>query len=371
MYLPKPPHALVIGCGVSGLTVAERLLACGFSVEVWGQLPTLQTTSAVAAAVWFPYLALPRERVIPWSKESYHTFDDLADLPETGVLRRQVFELYGQNRESALIRLEPEWATAIPGFGQLSPSQLPTSYVTGYRYQTFVIDMPRYLRWLVGRVQDMGGRLETRTVSQLTRVPKMRRDVAELTGCETRWEGIQGRGQQFERTGLSRHDLQIIVDCSGLGGRLLNADPATYPVMGQVIRVRNPGLQRVLVDEEHPAGLTYIVPRRDDCILGGTALPGHEHPVVCADTTASILARCRVLEPRLRDAEVLDVRSGLRPCRAEVCLSEETVGGRVVIHNYGHGGAGVTLSWGCANEVIARLAARGLVPRPPAGPATF
>ncbi len=39
---------------------------------------------------------------------------------------------------------------------------------------------------------------------------------------------------------------------------------------------------------------------------------------------------------------------GLRPVRSSVRLEAE---GRVV-HCYGQGGAGVTLSWGCADEVV-------------------
>ena len=47
--------------------------------------------------------------------------------------------------------------------------------------------------------------------------------------------------------------------------------------------------------------------------------------------------------------------------RSAIRLERERVApDRWLIHNYGHGGAGVTLSWGCADEV-ARLV-KGIVP---------
>jgi D-amino-acid oxidase len=45
---------------------------------------------------------------------------------------------------------------------------------------------------------------------------------------------------------------------------------------------------------------------------------------------------------------------GLRPYRAEGFVVEaERVGEKLVIHNYGHGGAGITLSWGTASLAVA------------------
>jgi D-amino-acid oxidase len=47
---------------------------------------------------------------------------------------------------------------------------------------------------------------------------------------------------------------------------------------------------------------------------------------------------------------------GLRPVRPSVRLEAEALGGgRRLLHNYGHGGAGVTLSWGCALDVTAEV----------------
>jgi len=335
MYLREKPNVLVIGCGVSGLTTADLLLDAGYEVEIWGQTETLSTTSAVAAAFWFPYQVYPRERVLVWGRESYHTFSQLADLRETGVLLRPVHELVASAQTPALVDMDPDWVGQLPGFYQLERPQLPPNYRRGYGYRAFVIDMPRYLPWLVARVRNKGGRIKNRRVVSLKSLG--------------RWEKI----------GLPGQGSGVIVNCAGLGARELNSDPATYPLMGQVVRTENPGLTHVVVDEGNPGGLTYIVPRTDDCILGGTTTRGQEQVEICGDTTESILARCRALEPKLVGAKVLSTNAGLRPCRPEVCLMDvDTSLGYVLVHNYGHGGAGVTLSWGCAAEVLQRLEAR-------------
>jgi D-amino-acid oxidase len=73
--------------------------------------------------------------------------------------------------------------------------------------------------------------------------------------------------------------------------------------------------------------------------------------------------RCVEFLPALAAAEVdaaEPVRVGLRPFRrGGVRLGREP--GRRLVHNYGHGGSGVTLSWGCALEAAELV--EGLVPR--------
>ncbi len=87
-------------------------------------------------------------------------------------------------------------------------------------------------------------------------------------------------------------------------------------------------------------------------MCGGTDVPDADDepdPRVHRD----IVARCRAAVPALRDAEVLGSRVGLRPVAPAVDLRVHEVHGRPVVSNLGHGGAGVTLSWGCADEVVA------------------
>jgi D-amino-acid oxidase len=70
-------------------------------------------------------------------------------------------------------------------------------------------------------------------------------------------------------------------------------------------------------------------------------------------TAAAVLERCATLVPALRAARVLEHRVGLRPTRPAVRLEAGLLDdGRPVVHDYGHGGAGVTLSHGCAAEVV-------------------
>ena len=132
-----------------------------------------------------------------------------------------------------------------------------------------------------------------------------------------------------------------------------------YPIRGQVVHVERGAVERFLIDEGHPAGVTYVVPRSDDCVLGGSVGEGDCDLEPSAQTTAAILERCRALEPGLADARVLSVSVGLRPGRDEVRLEAERDGNGLVVHNYGHGGAGVTLSWGCAEDVVRCVLAHG------------
>ena len=60
-------RVIVVGAGVVGLSCAVRLLEAGHRVDVVARDLPLETTSAVAAALWYPYRALPQDRVTAWS----------------------------------------------------------------------------------------------------------------------------------------------------------------------------------------------------------------------------------------------------------------------------------------------------------------
>ncbi len=80
--------------------------------------------------------------------------------------------------------------------------------------------------------------------------------------------------------------------------------------------------------------------------VGGLALPG------CATTRAISPEGC--LPPVEVDASRI-IRNvvGLRPYRASgFVVREERVGNSRVLHNYGHGGAGITLSWGSSRLAV-------------------
>jgi D-amino-acid oxidase len=145
----------------------------------------------------------------------------------------------------------------------------------------------------------------------------------------------------------------VVVVAAGLRSGALMDDDTLLPVQGQVVRVADPGLPGWFLDEHHPAGLTFVIPRGGDVVCGGTAVVGATGTEPDPDVEAAILERVRAVVPALRDAPVLSRAVGLRPGRPTVRLDRTLVEGRPVISCYGHGGAGVTLSWGCAADVAA------------------
>jgi D-amino-acid oxidase len=297
-------RVIVVGAGVVGLTCAVRLLEAGHRVDVVARDLPLETTSAVAAALWYPYRALPQDRVTAWAATSYAVFDALADTdPESGVRMMTGTEVFTDRRE------EPWWRSAVPSLDR--ETSLPPGFTDGWTFASPVADMSVYLPWLVGRVGALGG---TITRMNLRALP---------VGAD------------------------LVVNCSGLGSRLLASDRTVVPARGQVVVVEQVGLERWWLDGSSQEAPTYVVPREHDIVLGGTDEQGEWSRTPSSGTADAILARAGALVPEIRGARVLRHKVGLRPVRPSVRLKREGD----VIHCYGHGGAGVTLSWGAAEEV--------------------
>lgn len=299
-------RVIVVGAGVVGLSCAVRLQQAGHQVDVIARDLPLETTSAVAAALWYPYRALPFERVTAWSAATYGELERLAKDPDTGVRMVEGTELH--RRPAA----DPWWRSAVPTLTRVT--DLPPPYIDGWTFPTPVVEMPVYLRWLTRAVTEAGGTLTRMALG-----------------------GPPDGGD-------------VVVNASGLGARLLAEDSTVQPVRGQVLYVEQFGLQRWWLDGEGP---TYVVPRSRDVVVGGTDDEGEWSRTPDEATAVRILERAAVLVPELAGARVLRHKVGLRPARSTVRLEEDRAesGAHRVIHCYGHGGAGVTLSWGCAAEV--------------------
>jgi D-amino-acid oxidase len=309
-------RVIVVGAGVVGLSCAVRLLEAGHDVAVIARDLPLETTSAVAAALWYPYRAYPFERVTAWSRVSYAEFDTLSSRPGTGVRMLSGTELHRTQVD------DPWWRDAVPALTRVA--EAPAPYADGWSFVAPIIEMPVYLGWLVGRVESLGGTL---TRMALPALP----DGAD-----------------------------VVVDATGLGARRMAQDPTLVPVRGQVVYVEQVGLDRWWLDGSGPI---YVVPRSRDIVVGGTDDEGEWDRRPDPDVARMILERAVELVPQLARAAVVGHKVGLRPARPEVRLDVESAGGVRVVHCYGHGGAGVTLSWGCADEVVGLVGPAGPVGR--------
>ncbi|MFF4610020.1 FAD-dependent oxidoreductase [Streptomyces albidoflavus] len=304
-------RVVVVGAGVAGLTTAVVLAEAGASVHVIAeQMPGV--TSLAAGAMWGPYLVEPKDKVDQWGQRSLEIFRELAEDPSTGVRLTSGIEA------SRTAEAPPDWAITLPGFRPCKQTELPAGFTAGYRFTVPLIDMPTYLDYLLRRLDAVGGTVERRHLTSLTDA-----DMAP-----------------------------VIVNCAGLGAKDLVPDPDLRPIRGQHVVVTNPGLTEFFSEDTGLSpDLLCFYPHGDTVVLGGTAVDGEGDLASDDSAAADILARCAKVEPLLAEARVLEHRIGARPTRATVRVeADRQEDGRLVVHNYGHGGAGVTLSWGCAEE---------------------
>jgi D-amino-acid oxidase len=303
----------VVGAGVIGLTTAVALERAGHDVTVIARQTGVGTTSGAAGAIWLPYRVGPPGRAMEWARRTREELARIAaEFPEAGVDLVDAFVVPESPRDL------PWWA---PAAGELTLTQHApgAAGVAAFRMKVPRCDPRHYLPWLE---------------SALAR-PVVLAEVSHLSD-------LAG---------------DVVVNCTGLGARRLTGDSELGASLGQTVVVAgdalDPGI--MLTDDRNPDAMFYVIPRRGEFVLGGCSIPvdADEAPPADAALGQAILERCR--RAGFEPGAVLRDRTGLRPVRPEVRLERD---GRI-LHNYGHGGAGYTLSWGCAEEVT-RLVTSGV-----------
>ncbi len=301
----------IVGAGVSGLTCGVLFAERGYRTAIFAEETGQQTTSGAAAALWFPYDAEPAEKVLSWALQTYKVLVDLTKDLHSGV---SMIELRQFSRTGEI--QIPDWA--IPLGASVTPTV--TTFKSGFTLNVPLMDTTIYLEYLANRFIKAGG-------------------------------GVNANVHLEKLEDISR-EFDLVINCAGIGARELVQDIDLEPHRGQVAIVpKIDNLCCAIVCDDPP--LMYAIPRTNDCVCGGT---NEVSDNLDADptTTAHILDECsRVL--KIENPPVLAERVGLRPFRKPgVRLERDRLrDGRTVIHNYGHGGSGFTLSSGCAEEVFA------------------
>jgi D-amino-acid oxidase len=299
----------ILGAGVSGLTTAVVLERQGHDVTVVAEEKGFATTSGAAGAVWFPFHVGPPERALEWARVTRERLTAIAATSfDAGV---DMIDAYTTVDSDTV----PWWAPATESLVSVCEPRL---FGQGRAWKMRVprCDPRLYLPWLEAHLHRS---VALRHVDNLDALPG-----------------------------------DCVVNCAGAQARSLLHDDALIPNLGQTVVVASASLDPGVMfsDDRDPARLFYVIPRRGEFVLGGCAIDveSPRPPPPDPGLATAILDRCR--QRGFDPGTVLYHRTGLRPTRRAVRLERE---GRV-IHNYGHGGAGYSLSWGCAEEVAARLA---------------
>jgi D-amino-acid oxidase len=307
-----PKSVAIVGAGVSGLTCGVLFAERGFRAAIFAEQIGQQTTSGAAAALWFPYDAEPADKVIPWALATYKLLVDLIKNPLSGVSMIELRQ-YCRTGEIQI----PDWAKPFVISTEVEKSL--TVFSSGVALRVPLMDTTIYLDYLASRFQKAGGAINT----------------------NVRFEKLEDVDPKFD----------LVINCAGIGARELVRDVDLEPHRGQVAIVSKiDKMKCAIVCDDDP--LMYAIPRTNDCVFGGTNDVSDDLAANPATTTAIVDECSRVL--KIDNPRVLNERVGLRPFRKSgVRLQREKVSDcRTVIHNYGHGGSGFTLSWGCAENAF-------------------
>lgn len=300
----------VIGSGVIGLTTALVAQEKGYTVTIYTADDPLKTTSTKAAASFKPTEVAYNDLAHTMTKLSWEDYAVIlkSQASAAGVRLHTHWEAFSIQREEA------RYLTLMKNVEIAKRPNVPGGYAFGWKYITYFIDTSVYIPWLIRRFKKQGGKIIA--------LRKSLKTFIELCDLPT----------------------DIIINCTGMGAKQLCNDQKLIPVRGQIAII-----DKLKMDWSINADGFYIYPRKSDTVLGGTYEWNVSKEEVEHGALYLILKGNLRAFPELATVKIKKSYAGIRPYRLEtIRVEREDIAGKRVIHNYGHGGAGVTLSWGSA-----------------------
>ena len=341
---PLAAPVLVVGGGAVGFCCALRLLEAGFKDVTLIAAKFSGIPSKTTAGIFRPdYLGdTDPVRVVQWGLETRCHLQRLhrqlgSDSGIACVNHQEVYHLEGNPGADDPGPILPQ---VMPGFRPMTAFELAThcpSADGGWSYTSFVVEGSRYLPWLQERAESLGLRVIQQKVEGgapgTLAFCKAAAAIAERPTCA----------------------VTVVNACGVHGG------PECRNVRGQFVLVDAPYV-KIALGEYSPRDRTrptYIIPRRGHVVLGCTYLYDDNDTEVRDATSTDIVNRCAEFVPELKTARVISEVVCLRPGRKEGVRLDTSarVGRFTVVSCYGHGGAGISLAWGCAGEVAQRVGA--------------
>jgi glycine/D-amino acid oxidase-like deaminating enzyme len=348
--LKKQKNICVIGAGTIGLTTAIRTIkefGDNVNITIIADKFLDETTSYLSGGLWEPYeiKETPIEKVNDWAQYSFNYFTTLyksKNASIAGIKLIEAYYLYEDHEDST----PPNWKDIVFNFQfhnrkQLDKLKTNKKYVSGWSFGTYAIDQSYYMKYITSELKKNGVTFKQKKILSLIDLLKENDDNI---------------------------NYDIIINCTGLGSFELLDDKEMFPILGQVIRVKAPW-----ITNNWNLGKYYIIPNRDCVILGGSVEVNNWNVNSSAEVTKDIMDKLIFFMPSLKDAEKISVHAGLRPGRSSIRLDSEMISRPLnnnskikvnnnnnnnnnndilIVNNYGHGGAGITLSMGCANDVV-------------------
>lgn len=306
--------ATVIGCGVIGLTTAIKLQENGLKVAIIARESFEKTLSSKVGAIWFPFEIQPKEKAYHWATLAYKEYQK--DIKEgNGVEFISFITAYNDDSNTDWIQHLPKGTVR-----EALPNELPLGIEKGLISIVPLAEPQLYLPYLFSRFKDHGGIFKKGAVTSLEKA----------SALDT-----------------------LVVNCTGLGAKRLCDDEDLIPMRGQILRCHKMNIPSY-ADSTQKGALSYIINRSEDCVIGGTDYDNDWNTNVEPNDTRLIIDR--LLDGGLPQnaPDIIKEIVGLRPKRSTVRFEFDRNFPNI-FHNYGHGGAGFTVAWGCAIEVVERI----------------